>query len=823
MQTEPGITQQDTLLAITTFAFDLSVPDLYLPLIAGAQIKLIEREITSDASRLAAILSEPDITFVQATPATWQMLLAAGWQGNKRLKILCGGEALTRSLANQLLDRSASLWHMYGPTETTVWSMIYQVTHGNGPIPLGYPIANTQIYLLHEPARRKTDPLKPVSVGEIGEIYIGGDGVARGYLNRPEINCQRFINNPFSDPLESRLYKTGDLARLRPDGGIEIIGRIDHQVKIRGYRIELGDVEAAFSQHAAVREVVVIAREDIPGDRRLAAYVVLHPASEIRATELRAWLKDKLPDYMVPGSIVFMDALPLTPNRKIDRRALPIPTLEVSEDLIPPRTKLEEQLAQIWTSILGVEVGIYHNFFESGGNSLRTALLLNQISKILAVEMSLECLFKTPTIAGLAEVIEASQSSDAIIKFETTPAELQADAILDPTIFPLTVPTIERQHIFLTGATGFIGAFLLCELLLQEPMATIYCLVRAKHLEDASHRLQQSLENYGIWQESFGSRIIPVIGDLAQPLLGLSNQQFEELADRIDVIYHSGAYVNLVYPYTALSKVNVGGTREILRLATQGRTKPVHYISTLDVFQSSYYQEKISILESDELLTCEGYSEGYAQSKWVAEKLVMAARDRGLPVCIYRLGMIVGHTQTGGFQLDNLICRMIKGFIQLGYAPELDLQMSLAPVDYISQAITHLSRQPESYGKTFHLFNPHVLTISQLVANINALGYAVTCIPDQQWQAQLLTMPSDNALTPMVPMLTRRSSNPKQTVLEGATFVSQAFDDANTQVGLAGANIVCPPISSSVLKTYLAYFIRQDFLPRHPLATTAFQ
>lgn len=275
MRQEPGLTNQDVLLAVTTISFDIAGLELYLPLIVGARIVLVSREVAFDAAQLLKTLAKSGATVMQATPATWQLLLAAGWQGNKQLKILCGGEVLTRELANQLLEKSSSLWNMYGPTETTIWSAVYKVEPGNSPVPIGRPIANTQIYLLHEFLNRKGDPIKPVPIGVPGHLCIGGVGLARGYLNRPELNEQKFIRNSFSNESGARLYKTGDLARYLPDGNIEFIGRIDHQVKIRGFRIELGEIEAALSQHPAVRENVVIAQEDKSGDKRLVAYVVL--------------------------------------------------------------------------------------------------------------------------------------------------------------------------------------------------------------------------------------------------------------------------------------------------------------------------------------------------------------------------------------------------------------------------------------------------------------------------------------------------------------------------------------------------------------------
>jgi len=277
MRQEPGLTEHDVLLAVTTICFDIAALEIYLPIVVGARVVLVAREVASNAAELLKTLTRSGATVMQATPATWRLLLAAGWCGNKQLKILCGGEALTRELANQLLEKSHSLWNMYGPTETTIWSIIHKVEPGNSPVLIGRPIANTQIYLLDQHSRRKGDPIMPAPIGVPGDLLIGGVGLARGYLNQSELTNEKFIPNPLSDEPGDRLYKTGDLARYLPDGNIEFIGRIDHQVKIRGFRIELGDIEAAIDHYPAVRETVVIVRQDQSGDKRLVAYVVPKP------------------------------------------------------------------------------------------------------------------------------------------------------------------------------------------------------------------------------------------------------------------------------------------------------------------------------------------------------------------------------------------------------------------------------------------------------------------------------------------------------------------------------------------------------------------
>ncbi len=837
MRQEPGLIESDVLLAVTTISFDIAGLELYLPLIVGARIVLVRREVASDAAELIKTLAKSGATVMQATPATWRLLLAAGWQGNKQLKILCGGEALTPVLANQLQKLVNSVWNVYGPTETTVWSAVYKVEPGNIRVPIGRPIDNTQIYLLDPDLCRKGDPIKPVPIGAPGELLIGGAGLARGYLNRPELNSEKFIPNPFSDQPGTRLYKTGDLARYLPDGNIECLGRIDHQVKIRGFRIELGDIEAALSQHPAVREAVVVAREDVSGDKRLVAYLVSDLSTEqaqiaqsveyiietqgLSLTHLRSFLQKKLPDYMVPSAFVVMDSLPLTPNGKVDRRSLPAPNPDrpvLNEVFVAPCTMVEKQLAEIWAAVLGIEqVGIHDNFFELGGHSILAVQMLTKVQETFKVELPLLSLFQTPTVAGFAQAINVAQSSGSAIAIDNiTATDLYAEAVLDQTIRPNPIsikPVTEARRIFLTGATGFIGAFLLHELLQQTPEASIYCLVRSADAESGKQKIRKNLERYLLWNEELNSAIIPVIGDLAKPSLGLSEQQFSELASVIDVVYHNGAFVNLIYPYTGLRAANVLGTQEILRLASQIKLIPVHFISTLDVFQSPVYSEMNAILEQDELADCEGLSDGYAQSKWVAEKLVMAARDRGIPVSIYRLGTIIGHSKTGVSQTNDLICRMIKGFIQLGSAPNLELKMTLTPVDYVSSAIVHLSRQEASLGKAFHLLNPHPLPISELVNDIRALGYPIQQMAYEKWQASLLNVDSpENALSPVKSLFTEKVSGKQLTYLETSALVSQAFDFQNTLTGLAGTSITCPSVDFKLLSTYFSYFIRSGFL-----------
>ncbi|MCB0153539.1 MAG: amino acid adenylation domain-containing protein, partial [Anaerolineae bacterium] len=305
MAHEPGLTAADTLLAITTLSFDISVLELFLPLVVGAKTVILRREVAADARQLQAHLLASQATVMQATPATWRMLLESDWPGRPALKVLCGGESMPRDLADQLLARCGSLWNMYGPTETTVWSTIHPVAPGDEAVPVGRPIANTTLHVLDE-------QLQPVPLGTPGELFIGGDGLARGYLNRPDLTAEKFIPDPFSDTPGARLYRTGDLASYRPDGSLDFFGRIDHQVKIRGFRIELGEIESLLRTYPEVQEAVVVARED-EGYKRLVAYLKSQSPTDLGGSALRDFLKEKLPDYMIPALFVTLPELPLTP------------------------------------------------------------------------------------------------------------------------------------------------------------------------------------------------------------------------------------------------------------------------------------------------------------------------------------------------------------------------------------------------------------------------------------------------------------------------------------------------------------------------------
>jgi amino acid adenylation domain-containing protein len=417
MQGEPGISSHDVLVALTPLSFDIAALELFLPLISGASVVIVERAIAADAASLLALLEEANATLMQATPSTWQMLVEEDWKGSAQLKALCGGEALNEELARALTDRTGELWNMYGPTETTIWSTVARVEK-NAAVMIGRGIANTRVYVLD-------GRLEPVPVGVLGDLYIGGEGLARGYLGKAGLTAECFVPDGLSGNSGGRLYRTGDIAKWSASGQLEYCGRADSQVKLRGHRIELGEIESALLSHQSVREVAVVMLGSA-SEARLVAYVVAEAGAAIDSAELRSYLRERLPEYMVPAGVVELSALPLTPHGKLDRRALSLRKAQYSQlpaVVIAPRSEIEEKLALLWQELLQVEaVSVDSNFFDLGGHSLLLIRLAHELRELFPVELQLVDLFKHPTIELLAAFLSRQLTGGE----PTPPNRLQA-------------------------------------------------------------------------------------------------------------------------------------------------------------------------------------------------------------------------------------------------------------------------------------------------------------------------------------------------------------------------------------------------------------
>ena len=805
-----------SFLLLSSIAFDSSVAGILGTLTYGGQLVLPAAGERLEPGNLWELIDQRNISQLLTIPSFYRLLLEQlpVAKGRSLQSVILAGEECGSDL---FVKHRSSLpgvrfFNEYGPTEATVWSTVHEGRDGESTssVPIGRPIANTQIYILDE-------DLEPVPVGVAGELHIAGEGLARGYLRRPDLTAEKFIPNPFSEEPGARMYRSGDLARYLPDGNIEYLGRMDHQVKIRGFRIELGEIEAALLAVPGVREAVVLAREDNPGDKRLVAYVVAKPGTEpMEAGSLRSHLAQSLPEYMVPRAFVFLEQFPLTPNGKVDRKALPAPEwTRGTIGYVAPRTPVEAKLAEVWADVLQVDqVGVEDNFFELGGHSLLATRLLSQVRTTFHVDVPLRAIFAAPTISGLAGLIEAALQGRPMN--QNPPIDLAAEAVLPADVTPTGVnhETIERAirpvHVFLTGATGFLGAYLLRDLL-EMTRATIHCLVRATSSEEGRSKLRRNLETYGLWKESYQPRIEVRIGDLSHPLLGLSPDEFDQLAATADVIYHNGARVDFTRSYPGLKAENVFGTQEILRLASQGRVKPVHYVSTVSVFDLEALPAGHIIREEDEIGPSQHLQDGYSQSKWVAERLVQLAGRRGLPISIYRPGAVSGDSRTGAWKTDDFVCRMLKGCILLGKVPDLGGEVNLVPVDYVSRAIVTLSFKSHSFGKAFHLVNQHPRPLDKFVEHLQLRGYALEVVPEQQWRSELMATAMGDTTNPLSALLSIFES--PEEVEPNSSQGDVRFDCRNTVDGLKETPVICPPLDAALIDTYFQYFEASGFLP----------
>jgi nonribosomal peptide synthetase DhbF len=404
MQDRFALDERDRLLSVTTISFDISVLELYLPLTRGARVVIASKETIMDPPVLARMIHETGTTIMQATPTLWHELAASKPDKFDGLRIITGGEAFPSGLKLALQELGCRVHNQYGPTETTIYSTAMLLGDERaGTPPIGRPIWNTRVYVLDA-------GLKPVPPGVVGELYIAGAGLARGYLGRPELTAERFVADPFGPP-GTRMYRTGDLVRWLPDGSLEYVGRVDHQVKIRGFRIELGEIESLLSRHPAIAQVAVVAREDQPGDKRLVAYVVPHSPAGADPAELRRYVADELPDYMIPSAFVELAEMPLTPNKKIDRKALPAPDIHTVTGR-GPRTPQEEMLCDLFAEVLGLaHVGIDEDFFVLGGHSLLAGRVIARIRDVFGVELSIGSLFESPTVAGLVKRLDHARDA----------------------------------------------------------------------------------------------------------------------------------------------------------------------------------------------------------------------------------------------------------------------------------------------------------------------------------------------------------------------------------------------------------------------------
>jgi amino acid adenylation domain-containing protein/thioester reductase-like protein len=737
------------VLQFAALSFDVASQEIFSTLCTGGTLVLIDESVRRDPVALLEVINRESVQRLFLPPLMLQSLAetcsAVGAPTTLRQIVTAGEQLRVTPEVVELFERldGCELHNHYGPTETHV---VTSLTLSGDPrawpsLPsIGKPIDNTQIYILN-PARL------PVPMGIAGEIFIGGANLANGYLNRPELTAERFIRNPFSDEPGSRLYRTGDLGKWREDGSIEYLGRNDQQVKIRGYRIELGEVEAQLARLPDLKEVAVVAREDAPGQKRLVGYVTQDTSGEtVRPEKLRTALKAALPEYMVPNAFVILERMPVTPSGKLDRRSLPLPGgAALDTQYEAPQGTIESTLATIWQELLHIEaVGRNDNFFELGTHSILVLKALSMINKKFSCALRIQELYANPTIRELAQRIAGGEAQEEYV-------DLMQESALDEDIAACPgEPCIPPRTVLLTGATGFIGRYLLAQLL-RDTSATVYCLVRAESYGAARSRLKEGLARSELWRPEYESRVITVHGDLRLPHLGIEAATYEVLSKTVDSIYHCATSMNHLETYSMAKRANVDSVRSIIRFAAQSRPKLINYISTLGVFGGMGPR----VVDEDSSIDRERHKKasGYVASKWVAEKIVMRAGERGIHCKIFRVGLAWADSMRGHYDEAQREHRILKSSLLMGIGiKDYHYGMVPTPVDFIARAIVLLSNRSAEQLQVFH-----VASDAQVVRPFERLNMSgavrLKLVPFYEWTREVKRRYEQGEALPIVPLI----------------------------------------------------------------------
>ena len=838
------VDRTDVVAHVNNTSFDVSLFDIWAPLLRGAQIAVLSKVILLDLPAMAAAIEQKGITIMATTTALLNLASTTYPRAFSRLKTcFIGGEAANVAAIETILTQGppGQLINAYGPTECCIFCLAHRVTREDvelGTVSIGKPIGRTVTYICDEAG-------EPVPYGEEGELWIGGAGVSPGYVNQPEKNAASFVTL-VTDHGPQRFYRTGDRVKQRPDGQIDYVGRTDHQVKVRGYRIELEAVEAAILRTGHFSEAVALKVEasECAGSI-LVAFAVPTSSKPHLITGVTDSLKSSLPDYMVP-QIELIPKMPLNSHAKVDRKLL---AQQYQERWTRIRTtstngfmssngaastnstvsangavagNTQWKLAGLWTSILGlasVPRDDDAHFFHLGATSLQASLLISHIRRDLDADISLLTLYDHPTLVGLASVIDNSRGCDAETVRNEQAQWIEDTKIADDLLSP-SGPVVDWRRdtegrVFLTGATGFVGAFLLADLLRMPEVHQVGCLVRASDSELGLTRLQQAMEKYGLWEERFCEKLLVLCGSLEDLYLGLGYERFHEIAQWASVIFHLGARVNYTQPYSLHRPANVIGTRNILRLACAGRTKAVHYVSSISCFGPTGFVTGTTVITEDEPLSKHvealPYDHGYAQSQWVVEALLRRLMDRHFPIAVYRPGFITGDSHTGACNPDDFFSRLIDGCIEMGCYPLLPNQRKeFVPVDYVNSTILHIASMPvsSSLGHAYHIVPPSRAVSIDMNDAMDLVGSAldkpIRGVPYQEWLDALAEM-SPARLQPLQPMLAERA---KDGLTRWELYENMpVYDTTNTDMALQSfpGGLSFPELNSRLMKKYLSH------------------
>ncbi|RSM91501.1 amino acid adenylation domain-containing protein [Kibdelosporangium aridum] len=811
----------DRVLHACSLSFDASVLEMWPTLLNGACLVPVPSDVLLSAPALHALLQRERISVLFLTTSIFHHMAAEQPELFAGLRYaITGGEALQTEAARRVLEhgRPAHLVNAYGPTEAACVATAHvftAVSPDSVGVPIGVPIADTACHVVRPDGTLAVD-------GEDGELCVAGGGIATGYLNAPKESADRFVRLPVGRSGELvPVYRTGDVVRRRADGVLEFVGRRDDQVKIRGFRIEPGEIRAVLTSHPNVGDAAVVVRGE-GATRVLAAYVAT-AGSAPDAQDLQGFLRARLPEYMVPATVTVLDRLPLTASGKLDHTALPTDTT-TSEALGSPGS-VAETVAAIWASVLpSGHAQPDDDFFAGGGNSLLAVQLVAQVQEQLGLDdehnyLLITNLLNEPTIRAFTSTVEnVWRTGSAEDAHAATADRWRPDIVWDVPEVTHAGPEPDwrnPRHVFLTGATGFLGAHLLRELLDQTD-AQIHTLVRGRDMAHAYSRLAEAQRRYGIDRPLPEERVSPVLGDLAKPRLGLADADWEQQAAHADVIHHCGAEVNFLYPYEKLRVANVFGTQEILRLAAR-RAIPVHHVSTLAVVHGMGAAGLRRVTEDTPLDNVELLGMGYPESKWVAEEVVRGAASAGLPTVIHRPYEISGDATGFTWNSGAALCELFRIITELELAPDLDLALNLVPVDYVAASIVHIGLTQPADGQTYHLVNPREAMLSDLVDRLRAHGHRIHTVGYPAWIEEMLAYLADrpgHPFTPLTQLYTKRVT-PEITLQELACArITPQLDRSRLDAAEAGSGLACPPVDRELLDGYVRYFHDSGFIVR---------
>lgn len=804
-------------------SFDASVSDIGTALLSGATLCIEPGSPVDTASDLLRVLTRRRITHLDLPPALLTLLNPE--QAPACLETLViGGEPCPPEVVRRWARRCRVV-NVYGPTEATVCASLCPCDPATWCRPLiGAPLPNVTFQVLD-------DSLCPVAPGEPGELFIGGIGLARGYVNRPELTAARFLMVG-----RERLYRTGDRVIRHPDGALEFLGRTDRQVKVRGLLVAPEEVEARLLEHPGVRQAAVVKRAIGGGREGLVAFIApTQPGPTER--DLRSHLRASLPAWMEPQLFHFLARLPVTRTGKTDHAALlgietaPLAAVErTGVRPAEPLTPRQAQLVEIWEEVLGQPgIGLDDDFFERGGDSL-AVLRAAALAEARGLELSPAQLIRDRTLAAITRTNGSATPETwggmATRALRDEVRDCLRRLALEDRAYALATARscASPRTILLTGATGFLGSRLLCELLMRTK-AHIFCLVRAEGEGEGLARISAAVERHGLpLTPADRKRVVSLCGDLAHPHLGLNASTWKSLCEAVETIYHCGAWVNVVHSYAQLRPVNLEGTAEVLRLISRGRPKQLHYASTLSVFVSTD-RNTGRMEEGDDLTATEWVYGGYGQTKWAAEHLVCVAQPYLGGATLYRLGLITGDTKSGYAPERDQMGLFIRGLARLGCVPaeiRADLRVDITPVDYAAAAMAHLSLQGTGPAglSTFHIAHPRGAYVGELIDAVRAAGVDLEPVGESEWRERVARRANaagaEAASTAFLSLCRSAAGDTafaRQRTLDLFQATGARFAMENTRAGLAGSGLRCPDVTPELLLLYARRALGQQPIP----------